>query len=63
MNSINKAQIIVQAQKAWYEPPEKNDPLVKKVLKMERKDFEKKYEWAKQVLSAMRWNTLTLGIR
>lgn len=59
----DKAILIAQAKNAWLSPPECTDPLVITILDLPDDKIEELYTWAVGAMSAMRWNTATLGIR
>ena len=61
VKKIDKARLIVQATRAWRNPPDANDPeVLETAAKLPAEQLEASYIWAKGAMSAMRWNTITL---
>jgi len=58
---IDKARIIIQAKNAWLYAPDANEPAVVKLSQAPLNELNELYEWAVGAMSAMRWNTATLG--
>jgi hypothetical protein len=61
-SKIDKARLIVQARNAWIDLPAANEVIVIKLAKKPLNELNDHYKRAVKAMSAMRWNTATLGV-
>jgi hypothetical protein len=63
MTKLEKAQLIVQAERGEMSPPPVSDPRVRYLMRLRSCKFGALFEVASKQMSAMLWNTMTLNMR
>jgi hypothetical protein len=61
-SKVDMARLIIQARNAWINPPAANEVIVIKLAKKPLNELNESYRRAVKAMSAMRWNTATLGV-